>query len=260
MLERVYDTLIAILYYELPKDNYGKVVSYDRPITAWYIGQRDIKNNNLSVTLKGASSPLKDIGLGLQEFSHSVTFEINAGADNISITERLVQETTRLILASLRKHRRIWVVEYCPICAKFALSPEHFIQDHNDILATYVTGVVNDYNSLWAETHPANITPAELPNSAKATESFLRMYEDVRNNVAVANLPLTAKKNILKMQSDLVEPIRIMYDCVANTSTPSDDATGQALFRNGTITLELKELIKQDSYGPDNVPITAIKK
>jgi hypothetical protein len=62
------------------------------------------------------------------------------------------------------------------------------------------------------------------------------------------------------MQSDLVEPIRIMYDCVANTSTPSDDATGQALFRNGTITLELKELIKQDSYGPDNVPITAIKK
>jgi hypothetical protein len=73
-------------------------------------------------------------------------------------------------------------------------------------------------------------------------------------------LPLTAKKNILKMQSDLVEPIRIMYDCVANTSTPSDDATGQALFRNGTITLELKELIKQDSYGPDNVPITAIKK
>ena len=51
-----------------------------------------------------------------------------------------------------------------------------------------------------------------------------------------------------------------MYDCVANTSTPSDDATGQALFRSGTITLELKELIKQDSYGPDNVPITAIKK
>ena len=47
MLERVYDTLIAILYYELPKDNYGKVVSYDRPITAWYIGQRDIKNNNV---------------------------------------------------------------------------------------------------------------------------------------------------------------------------------------------------------------------
>lgn len=260
MLERVYDTLIAIIYHELPKDNYGKVIAYDRPITAWYIGERDIKNNNLSVTLKGSTSPLKDIGLGLQEFSHSITFEINAGADNITITERLVQETTRLILAALRKHRRIWVVDYCPICAKFTLSPEHFIQDHNDILADYVTAVINDYNSLWAETHPAYIAPAELPNSAKATEAFLRMYEDVRNGVPVANLPTQARKNILKMQSDLVEPIRIMYDCVANSTTSSDDATGQALFRNGNVILQLKELVKQDSYGPDNVPLTAYKK
>ena len=260
MLERVYDTLIAILYHELPKDNYGKVVIYDRPVTAWYIGERDVKNNNLSVTLKGSSSQIKDIGLGLQEFNHSITFEINAGADNLNITERLVQEAQRMILASLRRHRRIWVVEYCPICSKFTLSPEHFIEEHNDILSTYVTGVIADYNALWAETHPSSIPPAELPRSAKATEAFLRMFEDVRNNVVVTNLPTTAKKNILKMQSEFVEPIRIMYDCIANSATPSDDATGQALFRNSTIVLQMKELVKQDTYGPDNVPFTAIRK
>ena len=260
MLERVYDTLIAILYYELPKDRYGKVTIYDRPVTAWYVGERDVKNNNLSVTLKGASSNLKDIGLGLQEFTHSITFEINAGADNIAMTERLVQETSRMILASLRKHRRIWVVDYCPICSKFTLSPEHFIEEHNDILATYVTGVIADYNALWAETHPASISPAELPRSAKATEAFLRMYEDVRNDITVTGLSITAEKNILKMQSDFVEPIRILYDCLANTTASSDDAVGQALFRNGNITFQAKELVKQDSYGPDNVPITAIQK
>lgn len=260
MLERVYDTLIAILYYELPKDNYGKVVVYDRPITAWYIGERDIKNNNLSVTLKGSSSQIKDIGLGLQEFTHSVSFEINAGADNITITERLVQETNRMILAALRKHRRIWVVEYCPICSKFTLSPEHFIEDHNSILDPYVTGVIADYNALWAETHPTSIPPAELPRSAKATEAFLRLCEDVKNGVTVSGLPTSAVKNIQKMQSEFVEPIRILYDCITNSSTPSDDAIGQSLFRNGTIVLQAKELVKQDSYGPDNVPITAIKK
>ena len=32
------------------------------------------------------------------------------------------------------------------------------------------------------------------------------------------------------------------------------------IFRNGNITFQAKELVKQDSYGPDNVPITAIKK
>ena len=260
MLERVYDTLIAILYHELPKDGTGKVLIYDRPVTAWYVGERDIKNNNLSVTLKGSNLQIKDVGLGLQEFTHSITIEINAGADNINLTERLVQETSRLFLAVLRKHRRIWVVDYCPICTKFTLSPEHFIEDHNDILSTYVDGVVADYNALWAETHPSYITPAELPRSAKATEAFLRMYEDVRNNVTVVGLSTAAQKNIKKMQADFVEPIRILYDCISNSAKSSDDAVGQALFRNSVVEFQAKELVKQDSYGPDNVPITAIRK
>lgn len=259
MLERIYDTLRAILYYELPQDKNGNVVIYDRRVTAWYVGERDIKNTNLSVTFKGGSSSLKDIALGTQEYTHNIVIEIDAGADNIDISERLVQEATRIFISVLRKHRRIWIVEICPICEKFTISPEHFTLDHNNILSTYVTGVVNDYNNLWAEVHPASIAPATLTDSAKATEAFLRMYEDVRNNVAVANLSVAAKKNIQRMQADYLEPIRILYDVVYNDVKSSDDAVGRALQKSGTITITAKELVKQQFYGPDNVPTNAIR-
>jgi hypothetical protein len=259
MLERVYDTIRAILYDEMPKDYNGKIVIYDRPITGWYIGERDIKNTNLSVTFKGGQSNLKDIGLGLQELSYSIKIEVDAGADNIEYSERLVQETVRMILAVMRKHRRIWVVEICPICGKFVLTPEHFILEHNDILSTYVSGVVADYEALWYRTHPASIAPATLPNSSKGTEAFLRMYEDVRQGNIVANLPSQAEKNILRMQSDFIEPVRILYDVICSDNQFSDDATGRALQKGGGVSITAKELIKQQYYGPDNVNTSAVK-
>lgn len=266
MLDRIYDTIRGILFYEMPQDNNGRVIIYDRPITAWYVGERDIKNTNLSVTLKGGRSNIKDIALGMQEFTHNISVEIDAGADNVDVSERLIQEATRLMLTILRKHRRMWIIDICPICEKFTLSPEHFLISHgdplnpgDDILSSYATSVQVDYDTLWAETHPASISSPTLPNSSLATEAFLRMYEDVRNSVTVTNLSNTARKNILRMQSDLVEPIRILYDVTCNEGTFSDDATGRALMKGGSITISAKELVKQTEFGPDNVPTNAIK-
>jgi hypothetical protein len=259
MLERIYDTFRGIIYNEMPKDYNGQAIVFDRPITAWYFGERDVKNTNLSVTFRGGTGTLKDIALGLQEFSYNIKLDINAGADNPEISERLIQETVRLITAIMRKHRRVWIVDICPICQKFTLSPEHFILEHNDVLSTYVTAVVADYNALWTETHPATISPATLPNSAKATEAFLRMFEDVRNDVTVPNLTTTARKNIKRMQSDFVEPIRILYDVSCYSETFSDDATGRALQKGGSVDITAKELVKQYAYGPDNVSTSALK-
>ena len=266
MLDRIYDTIRGILFYEMPQDNNGRVIIYDRPITAWYVGERDIKNTNLSVTLKGGRSNIKDIALGMQEFTHNISVEIDAGADNVDVSERLVQEATRLMLTILRKHRRMWVIDICPICEKFTLSPEHFLLVHgdplnpgDDILSSYAATVQSDYNDLWSETHPATIAAPTLPNSSLATESFLRMFEDVRNSISVTNLSSTARNNILRMQTDYVEPIRILYDVTCNEGTFSDDATGRALRKGGTITITAKELIKQVEFGPDNVPTNAIK-
>jgi hypothetical protein len=70
-------------------------------------------------------------------------------------------------------------------------------------------------------------------------------------------LTATARKNILQMRNDYVDPIRILYDVTCNDIKPSDDGRSQALLKNGTITVTAKELVKQTIYGPDNVPTTA---
>jgi hypothetical protein len=257
MLERVYDTLRGILFYELPKNAKGEAVIFDRPISGFYIGEAGVKPNAISIVLKGASSALKDISFGLQEFEHTVNIEISVGADNIETVERVTQEATRILLSILRKHRRIWVVDICPICEKFTLSPAHFTADHNNILSSYTSIVTNEFNTLWSETHPTNLTAPSLPDSGKAAEAFIRMYNDVGVGTSIANLPTKAKNNILRMQADNVEPIRMLYDVLCNDNKSSDDATGKQLFRNGNITITAKELVRQIYFGPDNVPTTA---
>jgi len=257
MLERVYDTLRGILFHELPKNAKGEAVIFDRPVTGFYIGEASVRPNAISIVFKGASSPLKDISFGLQEFEHNIGIEINVGADNVETTERVTQEATRIILSILRKHRRIWVVEICPICEKFTLSPSHFTIDHSNVLNSYATTVTNEFNALWAETHPANLAAPTLPDSGKSAEAFIRMYNDVGAGTTVANLSTKARNNILRMNADNVEPVRMLYDVLCNDNKSSDDATGKQLFRSGNITITAKELVRQIYFGPDNVPTTA---
>ena len=257
MLEKVYDTLRGILFYEFPKNTKNQAVVYDRVVTGFYVGDTGVKPNALSITLKGASSPLKDIALGLQEFEHSITLEINAGADNIETTERLTQEAVRICLNILRKHRRLWVLENCPICGKFALSPQHFTIDHSAIFLPYRNTVNTEFGTLWSETHPASSAAPTVPASGLAAEAFIRLYNDVQSGTAVTGLPTVAATNMRRMQSDLVEPIRILYDVSCNDIKSSDDSVNRQLFRSGTINITAKELVRQSQYGPDNVPTTA---
>lgn len=257
MLERVYDTVRGILYHELPKNAKNEIVIFDRPVTGFYVGEQGVKPNGISLTFKGSSSPLKDIAFGLQEFEHSLSIDISVGADSIETTERVTQEATRLVLSVLRKHRRMWVVEKCPICSKFALTPQHFTIDHNDILSSYATTVTNEFNNLWSDTHDPSISAPSLPSSGLAAEAFIRMYNDVGAGVTVTNLASSARNNILRMRADNVEPVRMLYDVICNDIKGSDDATNRQLFRSGTITIRAKELVRQLYYGPDNVPTTA---
>jgi hypothetical protein len=255
MLEKVFDTIQGILYSDLPKNSSSKVVIYDRPVEHWFIGDRKIKPANISITIYGSSSPLKDVSFGFQEFEHNISVEVDAGGDNVDISERIIQEATRLIMQSMRKHRRMWVLEICPICSKFALSPQHFIIDHPVILTTYKNLALSDFSTLWAQTHTSAVP--SLPSSGTAAEAFYRMYEAVRVGTAVSSLPDTAKRNILKMQSDFAEPIRMLYDVSCSTNEFSDNAVENSLFKSGKINIVAKELVRQSEYGPDNVPTTA---
>jgi hypothetical protein len=257
MVERIYDTLKGILYNDLPKNAKDQVVVYDRPIIGWYFGDRDVKPSSLSLIFYGTSIPLKDVSLGLQEYEHKITIGVDAGADNVEVSERLVLEATRLVLSVLRRHRRMWVLEPCPICGKFMLSPQHYAIDHTAIFSSYSAAAQASFDDQWAETHDASVVAPSLPASGLAAESFLRVYEAVGSGTTVTGLTANARKNILQMRNDYVDPIRILYDVTCNDIKPSDDGRSQALLKNGTITVTAKELVKQTIYGPDNVPTTA---
>jgi len=257
MLERVYDTIQGILFHEFPKNNNGQAVVYDRPVTGFYIGDVGVKPNALSIAIKGGSSSLKDIALGLQEYEHNLTVEINAGGDNIALAERITQEATRIILSILRKHRRMWVVELCPICGKSSLTPQHFTIDHSSLLSSYVSTVNSEFSTLWQQTHPSSIPVPTIQPSNLAAEAFLRLYNDVGTGTTVSGLSSSQLSNIQRMISDNIEPVRFLYDVICNDNKPSDDATNKQLYRSGTVTVTAKELVKQTQYGPDNVPTTA---
>lgn len=257
MVEKIYDTLKGILYNDLPKDAIGNVVIYDRPVRNWFIGDRDVKPANLSIMIYSANLNIKDIAFGLQEYEYKIIIGVDAGADETELSERIALEGNRLIISALRKHRRMWVVDLCPICSKQSLSPVHFTSAHPTILNSYVSTATTNFQNSWNITHTNAYPAPTLPASGLATEAFYLMYEDVRNNVVVNNLPTAAKNNILSMQKDNVEPIRMLYDCVVSDNKPSDDGRGQALLKTGQITFTAKEVVKQTIYGPDNVPSTA---
>jgi hypothetical protein len=257
MVERIYDTIKALIFHELPKNANGFAVVFDRPILGWYFGDRDIKPSNLSIILNNTSSQIKDVGLGIQEFTYTVSISIDAGTDNVENSERLALEANRLILQALRKHRRMWVMELCPICSKLPLIPTHYTLDHSTIFSTYVTTAQNNFNVLWADSHSNAFATPTLPASGLATEAFSLVYDAVKNNSAVTNLTTSSRNNIKQLQADMCEPIRMLYDVQISDAKPSDDSRGQALLKSGTLTLTAKEIVKITSFGPDNVPTTA---
>jgi hypothetical protein len=112
MVERIYDTLKGILYNDLPKNAKDQVVVYDRPIIGWYFGDRDVKPSSLSLIFYGTSIPLKDVSLGLQEYEHRITIGVDAGADNVDLSERIIQEWLFQILLNNLVHTRARFLNY----------------------------------------------------------------------------------------------------------------------------------------------------
>ena len=50
-----------------------------------------------------------------------------------------------------------------------------------------------------------------------------------------------------------MRPIRILYDTVFTSIKPAKNELDKQMFRGGEFTLETKEIIKIEAFGPDNV-------
>jgi len=254
MLEQIYETLRGIIWHEFPKNGSGKPIVYDKVIEGWYIGDRTLISDTPAIVVHGSTAKPEDVASNLVLYTHTITVGLWTTNDNKEITERNILEMTRSLQKALLPHRRIWVLIKCPICNKKIFTPLHFTADHNNVFGAYATAVQTDLANTWLETHPSSDPLPSFIDSGIARAAYERVYEDVRNNIAVPNLSNSAKNTILAYQAKSRDPIRLLYDVRISDIKPSDDGVEKENLHGATFTITAKELVKQPAYGPDNVP------
>ncbi|MBS1722342.1 MAG: hypothetical protein JSS66_04985 [Armatimonadetes bacterium] len=255
MLEDIYETVRGVLFNDWPKNSSDIPVIYDLPIKKWHLGEFTLTGlDTPTIVIKGESVGEKDAAYGTREEEFRLTITAYVQSASRELSERHAQEAARLLDTILRKHRRLWVVGICPICQKSTLSPQHFVIEHNDILAPYVTDVQDEFDDVWALTHTS--TAPSLGSSALSGLAFLAMYDSVidQTNPPITNLTAAARKRILSYKEKLRRPVRLLYDVAVTDAKTSDGGEGQQLLYAASLTLSAKELLRVAEYGPDNVP------
>lgn len=251
MQQSIYETFQAILFSEMPKNESGNVVIFDREIKGWAIGDRKLKPSLPAITIFGQSINKKEITTLTYEIEHVITIKLETADDDQTITSAVLQEFARLVNETFLNHRQIWVLTQCPFCLKKALTPEHYIIEHNDILDPYVTTAVANAESIWAETHTSSMPT--LHNSRKAVMAFDLVYQDAVNNRPINNLTAEQRRNFDYVIQTKMKPVRLLYDVKISDLKPSDNAIDKQTYHIGEVTIHAMELSRIKSSGPNNV-------
>jgi hypothetical protein len=255
MQQSIYETFQAILFSEMPKNSQGNVIVFDREIKGWNIGDRKLKPAVPSISIYGSSLSKKEIASLTYEIEHTVSIKLETGNDSQLVSSVVLQEFERLVYEIFNGKRQIWVMTQCPFCLKKTLSPEHFIIEHNNIFASYVSTANTNASSIWSETH-ADAMPS-LPQSRLAVMAFDLIYERILNNKSVNGLTAEQKRNFDFLISNKMKPIRLLYDVKITDIKPTDNAIDKQTFHTGEISIHGMELSKIPSVGPDNVSTEA---
>jgi hypothetical protein len=181
MVEKIYDTIRAIIYSEFPLNSQGQPAVYDRQIDSWFFGDRKIQPAALGVVLKGTNSGLKDIGYGFREIEYSIGITFFSSNDDQETSERVVQEAARVLHEILKNHRVMWICDLCPFCDQLPLSPIHYI-DNGTVTAVGITSAVLPPN---ANSYLVTITPVGVGLTAPA---YIRLSPGISGNVTVSEI------------------------------------------------------------------------
>lgn len=251
MQQNIYETIQAILFSEMPKNSSGNVVIFDREIKGWAIGDRKLKPALPAIAIFGQSMNRKEIATLTYELEHSITIKLEVAQDDQTITSAILQEFERLVDEILSRHKQIWVMTQCPFCLKKALTPEHYILDHNNIIASYVTTAITNAETIWDQTHTSSMP--SLTNSRKAIMAFDLLYQDFINSRPIPSLTAEQSRNFDFLVSTKMKPIRLIYDVKVSDIKITDNAIDKQTFHTGEINVKGLEINKVESVGPDNV-------
>lgn len=181
MIEKIYDTIKAILWSEFPKNSQDVPSVYDRTITDWLFGDRQINPSPLGVILKGTQAEVKDKGFGLREINYSIKVIFYASGDDAETSERVVNEFARIANQILKNHRTMWICDVCPFCNLSPLSPIHYIDNGVVTSVGIVTAVLPAGTNNYTISIPANGNGFKYP-------SYIKLSQGISGNVTVADI------------------------------------------------------------------------
>lgn len=181
MVEKIYDTLKAILYSDFPKDYQGYPEIYDRKILTWIFGDQKILQSPLGVVFRNTNIDFKDIGFGLREVEYTINITFYSSNDDKETSERVVLEASRIGQNILKKHRSMWVCDLCPFCGKFPLSPIHYID--NGTVTT--VGIVTATLPVGLTSYTVQISPTGNGYQAPA---FVKVSPGISGQIIVSEI------------------------------------------------------------------------
>ena len=237
--------------YEFPNNTDGKPVVINDVVAGFQVGDTDISAAKApTLIFQPINTSSADKLNGSKELTHKIKISCWYMSSNTAQTQRRLLEMTRLVYEAMLNHRLVWVTFPCPICKSSIFTPQHYTIAHSAIMAPYVTDSNAHWSSIWAETKSGS-APSRSAD-AVAADAFLRLVTDVQNNVSVSGLSNEAKDNILYNISVDRRVIRFMYEVTLADLTI--DEMAKENLRGAHFTLTAKELIRQSTYGPQNVP------
>ena len=209
MTERIYDAIKGILYVQFPQNSQGQALIYDRVIKNWFVGARGVVPNDLSIIIHGNTVSEEDYSFGYRKLTYNFDITLYCMADDVELVTRYSTEGARIIRNILTQHKRIWVMDVCPICNKLPTNPVHFFSDpiHTSIFGSYgdLTGpygpagtAYSNFLTHWQETHysltnpgsiaTVNISYGGLGYSAPPSVSFINGGSGSSGAAAYTNL------------------------------------------------------------------------
>jgi hypothetical protein len=182
MVEKIYDTIRAIIYNEFPLNSAGQPVVYDRQIQEWFFGDRQIIPSPLGVIMRGTTSNIRDAGYGLREIEYTIGITFYSDGDDKETSERVVQESARILHSILKNHRTMYICDLCPFCDKFPLNPIHYI-DNGVVTKVGINTAILPANSSF---YTVRIDGDS--NLGLAATSVIRLSNGISGKVTVAEI------------------------------------------------------------------------
>jgi hypothetical protein len=127
------------------------------------------------------------------------------------------------------------------------------------VFDSYITTVVNNVNSFWAETHSSSTTPYYdwVGIAYQAVQMFMSDWEaGFKPGNIISNTVWNG--NLNSAVSNKADLMRLLQDVKISSITPSDDGVETAFLHTAEFTLTGKEIISVDQFGPNNVDVDAV--